>query len=73
MDDNDTKENPSSDFNKLDLNQLQSFSFGTQCTHDKSSPGEKREQSDRPRREDRRDGPAAPRRDRRGFRKPAGG
>uniref|UniRef100_UPI004048F3BE hypothetical protein n=1 Tax=Cephaloticoccus sp. TaxID=1985742 RepID=UPI004048F3BE len=73
MDDNDTKENPSSDFNKLDLNQLQSFSFGTQWTQDKSSPGEKREQSDRPRREDRRDGPAAPRRDRRGFRKPAGG
>jgi hypothetical protein len=73
MDDNDTKENPSSDFNKLDLTQLQSFSFGTQWTQDKSTPGEKREQGDRPRREDRRDGPAAPRRDRRGFRKPAGG
>lgn len=73
MDDNDTKENPSTDFNKLDLTQLQSFSFGTQWTQDKSSPGEKRDHGDRPRREDRRDGPSAPRRDRRGFRKPAGG
>jgi hypothetical protein len=73
MDDKDTKENPYSDFNKLDLNQLQSFSFGTQWTQDKSSPVDKSGQGDRPRRENRRDGPAAPRRDRRGFSKPAGG
>ncbi|MCF7688891.1 MAG: hypothetical protein K9M98_11185 [Cephaloticoccus sp.] len=73
MDDKDTKENPSSDFNKLDLTQLQSFSFGTQWTQDKSAPADPRGQGDRPRREDRRDGPSAPRRDRRGFSKPAGG
>lgn len=74
MDDNDKKENPSSDFNKLDLTQLQSFSFGTQWTQDKPSAGdqrEPRERSDRPRRDDRRSGPNDPRRDRRGFRKPA--
>lgn len=77
MDDNAPKENPSSGFNKLDLSQLQGFSFGTQWTQDKSSPAESRERSDRPRRDDRerRDGPgggAAPdRRDRRAFRKPA--
>ncbi|MFM1850977.1 MAG: hypothetical protein RIS54_661 [Verrucomicrobiota bacterium] len=71
MDDQDTKENPSSDFNKLDLTQLQGFSFGTQWTQDKSSPGERREGGERPRREERRDGPGGPKRDRRGFRKPA--
>ncbi|MEZ5415260.1 MAG: hypothetical protein R3F03_13230 [Opitutaceae bacterium] len=71
MDDKDTKENPSSDFNKLDLSQLQSFSFGTQWTQDKTSPGEKREGGERPRREDRREGPGGAKRDRRGFRKPA--
>ncbi|MFZ9683668.1 MAG: hypothetical protein ACO3DQ_10810, partial [Cephaloticoccus sp.] len=71
MDDQDTKENPSSDFNKLDLTQLQGFSFGTQWTQDKSSAGERREGGERPRREERRDGPGGPKRDRRGFRKPA--
>lgn len=71
MDDKDTKENPSSDFNKLDLSQLQSFSFGTQWTQDKTSPAEKRQGNDRPRREDRRDGPSPAKRDRRGFSKPA--
>jgi len=71
MDDKDTKENPSSDFNKLDLTQLQSFSFGTQWSQDKTSPAERREGGDRPRREERRDGPGGAKRDRRGFRKPA--
>lgn len=65
-----TPENPPTDFNKLDLSQLQGFSFGTQWSVDKSSPSEAR---DRPRRDDRRDGPGGPdRRDRRTFRKPAG-
>jgi hypothetical protein len=76
MDDNAPKENPSPDFNKLDLSQLQSFSFGTQWTQDKqekSAPdGERRERSDRPRRDDRRPGMGEPRRDRRTFQKPAG-
>jgi hypothetical protein len=79
MDDNAPSENPSKDFNKLDLTQLQGFSFGTQWTQDKSSPREERRE-DRPRRgedgEGRREGPGAPagevRRDRRTFRKPAG-
>lgn len=76
MDDNAPKENPPVDFNKLDLTQLQGFSFGTQWTQDKSSPSDRREPgSDRPRRDDRRDGPgggAPVNRDRRAFRKPAG-
>ena len=77
MDDNAPKENPPADFNKLDLSQLQSFSFGTQWTQDKSSPSERREREpggERPRRDDRRDGPggAPVNRDRRAFRKPAG-
>lgn len=72
----DSQENPAKDFNKLDLSQLQGFSFGTQWTQDKSSPSESRERSDRPRRDygsERRDGPggAPDRRDRRGFRKAA--
>jgi hypothetical protein len=69
-------EKPAKDFNKIDLAQLQSFSFGTQWSQDKAdaSPGH----SDGPResrRDDRprRDGPGAGApRDRRGFRKPAG-
>ena len=78
MDDNAPKENPPADFNKLDLNQLQGFSFGTQWTQEKASPSDRRERdpgADRPRRDDRRDGPSggAPmNRDRRAFRKPAG-
>ena len=76
MDDTASKENPAKDFNKLDLNQLQGFSFGTQWTQDKSSPQEGR-RDDRPRREDdrprREGGPqGGPKRDRREFRKPAG-
>jgi hypothetical protein len=76
MDDNAPKENPPADFNKLDLTQLQGFSFGTQWTQDKSSPSDRREPgADRPRREDRRDGGgggAPANRDRRAFRRPAG-
>ncbi|MEO7413781.1 MAG: hypothetical protein ABIZ81_10515 [Opitutaceae bacterium] len=78
MDDNAPKENPPAGFNKLDLTQLQGFSFGTQWTQDKSSPADQHERSERPRRDDRRDsagpgGGAMPdRRDRRAFRKPVG-
>jgi hypothetical protein len=75
MDDTPAKENPAKDFNKLDLTQLQGFSFGTQWTQDKASPADARDRSDRPRRDhspDRREGPGSPeRRDRRTFRKPA--
>jgi hypothetical protein len=74
MDDNARKDNPPPDFNKLDLSQLQGFSFGTQWTQEKPSAPERRERGEpgeRPRREDRRD--AGPdRRDRRAFRRPAG-
>ncbi len=75
MDDTPAKETPEKEFNKLDLSQLQGFSFGTQWTQDKASPGESRDRSDRPRREggDRREGTGPERRDRRGFRKPSGG
>jgi hypothetical protein len=74
MEDDAPKENPPSDFNKLDLSQLQGFSFGTQWTQDKSSPSQRsdREGGDRPRREDRREGGAPDRRDRRSFRRPTG-
>lgn len=74
----DTQENPAKDFNKLDLSQLQGFSFGTQWTQDKPSAPESRDRGERPRRDsapDRRDGPggAPDRRDRRAFRKPLPG
>ncbi|HXA80168.1 MAG TPA: hypothetical protein VNV14_02775 [Opitutaceae bacterium] len=81
MDEPAAKENPATDFNKLDLSQLQSFSFGTQWTQDKSDPAGRASprgrREDRPHREgddrrpDSRDG-AALHRDRRAFRKPAG-
>jgi hypothetical protein len=81
MDDQATKENPPPDFNKIDLTQLQSFSFGTQWTQDKApAPGGARPARE-PRRDDRpprpREGgggdrPGEPRRDRREFRRPAG-
>ncbi|MBI5423254.1 MAG: hypothetical protein HZA32_04160 [Opitutae bacterium] len=64
--------------NKIDLSQLQSFTFGTQWTEIKSvGPGGRRERDDRGGdRRDRRDdggrGPGGAPRDRRGFRKPAG-
>ncbi len=74
MDDNAPKENPPGDFNKLDLSQLQGFSFGTQWTQEKPAPADRRDQGgERPRRDNLRDGGGAPdRRDRRGFRRPAG-
>ncbi|MDR0901608.1 MAG: hypothetical protein LBM92_02435 [Opitutaceae bacterium] len=73
MDDTASKENPSKDFNKLDLSQLQGFSFGTQWTQDKDAARDNRREG-RARHEDggaHREGGEA-RRDRRGFRKPAG-
>src|SRR4051812_25194433 len=70
------KENPPADFNKLDLSQLQGFSFGTQWTQDKSSPSDRRERreggDDRPRREGGGGPGGVDRRDRRAFRRPAG-
>ncbi|MEO6245540.1 MAG: hypothetical protein ABIQ12_08895 [Opitutaceae bacterium] len=74
MDDNAPKENPPADFNKLDLTQLQGFSFGTQWSQEKPSAPESRGREhggERPRR----DGPgggAPDRRDRRPFRRPEG-
>jgi hypothetical protein len=74
MDDDASKDNPTADFNKLDLSQLQGFSFGTQWAKDKDAPAQARDHSDRPHRDDRGGGPggAPDRRDRRAFRKPAG-
>jgi hypothetical protein len=77
MDDTPSNENPAPSepgLNKIDLTQLQSFSFGTQWMQDKSAPRDPTRDNDRPRREDRREGgPAgADRRDRRVFRKPQG-
>ena len=76
MDDNSPKENPPPDFNKLDLTQLQGFSFGTQWSQEKPSAPDQRDRGehggDRPRREDRRDSGGPDRRDRRGIRRPAG-
>lgn len=69
MDDKPEQEEPKKDFNKLDLNQLQSFSFGTQWTQEKAAPGGGgRSRDDRPRR----DGPRDDRKDRRGFKRPSG-
>jgi hypothetical protein len=74
MDDDASQDTPAADFNKLDLSQLQGFSFGTQWTQDKSGPGDRRDRPDRPRREDRGEGPggAPDRRDRRSFQRPMG-
>ncbi len=73
MDENAPQENPPpADFNKIDLSQLQGFSFGTQWTQDKNARTDRREGAP-DRREERRDDHGAPdRRDRRGFRRPAG-
>ncbi|MGD1032791.1 MAG: hypothetical protein ABSA05_16805, partial [Opitutaceae bacterium] len=66
MDDNPPKESPPPGFNKIDLSQLQGFSFGTQWTQDKGGAQDKRDRTDaRPRPDDRRD--------RRAFRRPEGG
>jgi hypothetical protein len=82
MEEPPAKETPEQGLNKIDLSQLQDFRFGTQWTEIKSVPGPRREgERERgPRREgpDRGDGrPRSAdggdaRRDRRGFRKPAG-
>lgn len=75
MEDDAPKENPPADFNKLDLSQLQGFSFGTQWTQDKTSSPQRSDRDsggERPRREDRREGGGPERRDRRGFRRPSG-
>src|SRR5580658_11232656 len=71
MDDEASKEAPTADFNKIDLSQLQGFSFGTQWAKDKEAPSDGRERSDRPHRDDRMGAPgsAPDRRDRRAFRK----
>ncbi len=67
MDDQSSPENPPQDFNKIDLTQLQGFNFGTQWTQEKASAADGR-------REDRgrRDG-GEMKRDRRAFKRPAGG
>ncbi|MGD1032617.1 MAG: hypothetical protein ABSA05_15920 [Opitutaceae bacterium] len=66
MDENPPKESPPAGFNKIDLSQLQGFSFGTQWTQDKGGAQDKRDRTDpRPRPDDRRD--------RRAFRRPEGG
>src|SRR5579885_1602460 len=70
MEDTSAKENPAPDFNKIDLTQLQGFSFGTQWTQDKSDSAGRA--AARERREGQpREGGAEPRRDRRTFRRPA--
>ncbi|OIR09251.1 hypothetical protein GALL_84820 [mine drainage metagenome] len=71
MDETPSQENaptnpPDPDLNKLDLSQLQGFSFGTQWTQEKRDARDAQRADDRPRRE------GAERRDRRTFRKPAG-
>lgn len=70
MDDKPTDEElpkePKKEFNKLDLSQLESFSFGTEWTKEKQAPGGgDRRRDDRPRR----DGPRDDRKDRRGFKR----
>jgi len=59
-------------FNKIDLTQLQGFSFGTQWTQDKSSASGKADHGERPRREAFH-GDAPNRKDRRSFQRPVGG
>ena len=76
MDETTTNENPApqeSGLNKIDLSQLQGFSFGTQWLQTKGAAhDEKRGSGERPRRDDRREAGAPDRRDRRSFRKPQG-
>ena len=68
MDAPDSKDQTPADFNKLDLSQLQGFSFGTQWSQEKPAAPERG--GGRGGYEDRRDGGAPDRRDRRGFRRP---
>ena len=75
--DDQTPANESNDqgLNKIDLTQLQNFSFGTQWTEAKvSSPQQRRDRDFDRGGEHRRDGgaPGDQKRDRRGFRKPLG-
>ncbi len=70
MDDNAPQENPSSGLTKIDLSQLQGFSFGTQWTQDKDQGRDSGHGGEQRRHRD--DG-GPERRDRRGFKKPAGG
>lgn len=74
MDETPSPQPPDQGLNKLDLSQLQGFSFGTSWSQDKSAPGGGG--PGRPERRDerpRRDGDAPPRRDRRDFKRPAPG
>ncbi|HVW20377.1 MAG TPA: hypothetical protein VHC86_04115, partial [Opitutaceae bacterium] len=74
-DEADKEAPPAADFNKIDLSQLQGFSFGTQWTQDKASPG-RSDSRERPRREFRHDDGgerAGGHKDRRAFRRPSGG
>lgn len=83
MDEKPSTENPvKKDFNKLDLSQLQGFSFGTQWAQEKPEPhgradgreGAQRRNPERREREPHGAHPGGiPSRDRRSFRKPAGG
>jgi hypothetical protein len=80
MDETPSPQTPDSTpgLNKLDLTQLQGFSFGTSWSQDKSAPGggggaaREERRDDRPRREGGGAGGPAPRRDRRDFKRPAG-
>ncbi|HMD60990.1 MAG TPA: hypothetical protein VKG78_06145, partial [Opitutaceae bacterium] len=69
-----SKENPTAGFNKIDLSQLQGFSFGTQWSKDKEAATDERDRTERQPREDRMGARAnAPdRRDRRAFQKASG-
>jgi len=83
MDEKPSTENPvKKDFNKLDLSQLQGFSFGTQWAQEKPDPhgradgreGAPRRNPERRERDPHGAHPGGiPSRDRRSFRKPAGG
>jgi len=74
MEDDASKESPTADFNKIDLSQLQGFSFGTKWAKDKDAPSDGTEHGGKQHRDGRMGAPAnAPdRRDRRAFRRPAG-
>ena len=68
MDAPDSKDQPPADFNKLDLSQLQGFSFGTQWSQEK--PGASERGGGRAGSDERREAGGPDRRDRRGFRRP---
>jgi hypothetical protein len=74
MDENVPEGNPPKDFNKIDLTQLQGFSFGTQWAQDKSNASDPEDRGGHPRREGRSNGPGGgpDKRDRRVFRRPNG-